>query len=54
MIGAALSPVIVMLVMWINVIYALTVGDVIFWWEWLIISIYTIAVIGFITYKATR
>lgn len=40
MLGTALSPYLVAIIMCIQVIYALIVGEVIVWWEWLIFIVW--------------
>jgi len=54
MLGAALTPLIVTLVMWINVIYELLLGNVLLWWEWTIIVTWTIGTISYLIHRTFK
>ena len=54
MLGAALSPVIVTIVMWIGVLYSLAVGDPISVLDWVPVSLFSIGSCGYVAYNLSR
>lgn len=51
MLGAALTPVIVTIVMWVNIFYSIAAGDPISSWDWVIVSLSSIGSCGYIAYS---
>jgi hypothetical protein len=51
MLSGALTPFILLIVMWLNVLYETIVGGVIPKWEWILIFTYTVIVIAYSGYQ---
>ena len=51
MLGAALTPYMITIMIWVQIIYAVIIGDPILWYSWLIVLVCSIGSIVHITYK---